>query len=107
MTITTTETTTVEALRERAIALGVEDQKALRAGDFEAPVREMAYEAFTAAHTAGVRIGDLADAVTLRYAVYLLNTLQPGFVQTLALDGDLEHPTNAFGETVDLTGAAA
>lgn len=92
----TTTTTTVEALRETAIRLGVEAAKTLRSGDFEAPVRQLAHEAFEAAHAAGARIGDMSDEIDLRYATYLLQTLQPGFVETIAFDGDL-----------DLTGAAA
>jgi hypothetical protein len=104
----TPTTPTVEQLSESAIALGVEAYKAHRAAEHTAPVVKMASAAIAKAGQAGASVGWIADQIDLRYAAYLLNIhTQPGFEETVALDGDLEHPENAAGEVVDLTGKAA
>ncbi|WP_306317245.1 MULTISPECIES: hypothetical protein [unclassified Streptomyces] len=102
-----TATPNVEALREHAIALGVEANKAHRAGAHTAPVVAMAFAAIDEAQRVGGFNTDLHDQIDIRYATYLLNIHTPGFEETVAFDGDLLHPENAFGEKVDLTGVAA
>ncbi|MFJ9037969.1 hypothetical protein ACIRF8_15420 [Streptomyces sp. NPDC102406] len=94
----------VEELREWAIDLNVEAHKCHRAGwvdatDPEVPVLQLAHDFLMAAHQ-GEQPADLGREIDFRYATYLLNTRRPGFEETIALDGDLEHPTNGRGEKV-------
>ncbi|WP_428956201.1 hypothetical protein [Streptomyces sp. cg35] len=100
MTITSPETVDVQALRERAIGLGVEALKCHRAGAHTAAVVQMSYDAILEAQeTAGIG-AEVAAAVDVRFAAYLLSCQNPRFVQTIAFDGDLAHPENMFGEKV-------
>lgn len=107
MTVTTAAPN-VEAVYERAIALGVEANKAKRAGNETAPVIAMSVDAIDEAQKLDGLSTYVYDQIDIRYATYLLNIhARPGFEETIAFDGDLLHPENALGEKVDLTGAAA
>lgn len=107
MTITETTTVDLDELRERAIALGVEAHKAEWAGDRTSPVHEMADDAMMELQRIDHFSLDACNQINIRFAAYLLNLTQPGYEATIAFDGDLDHPVNAFGDVVDLTGAAA
>jgi hypothetical protein len=106
MTSTVTQAATVEELSEHAIALSVEAFKAHRAGAHTAPVVQMPFGAIAAAHRAGGSITTICREADLRYAAHLINihTL-PGYEETAALDGDLDHPENTRGEKTGLAGA--
>ncbi|WP_420032257.1 hypothetical protein ACN2WE_05185 [Streptomyces sp. cg28] len=107
MTVTT-QTATVEELRERAIALGVESCKAERAGVYNAPVIRMALDAIAALQEVAGYSAEVSRQIDLRYATYLLSIhTVPGFEETIAFDGDLDHPENSRGEKIGLSGVAA
>lgn len=110
MTITATETfvppnpesLSAEELREWAIDLNVEVRKCHRGGWFDAddaPVIQLAHDVLMAAHRNESSTG-LGAEIDFRYAAYLLQARLPGFEETIALDGDLEHPENGRGEKV-------
>lgn len=106
MTITL-DKTNLDELRERAIALSLEAHKAEWAGDRTSPVHRMAFDALDEVQRTVGYDSQIHNEIYIRFATYLLNLTQPGYVPTIAWDGDLDHPMNSRGEIVDLTGAAA
>ncbi|WP_372344710.1 hypothetical protein [Streptomyces sp. KL116D] len=108
MTNTTTTTApALDELRERAIALGVEARKAEWAGDRTSPVHDMADHAMMELQRTDSFSLAACDQINIRFATYLFNLTEPGYIATIAFDGDLLHPMNSLGEKLDLTGVAA
>jgi hypothetical protein len=106
----TTTTATLAELTELAVRYACETDKARIAGfrnEEMRPLLDKADAAQSAAMAAGVSFTDIHRQADERLIQEIQARWTPGYIPTLAVDGNLDHPVNALGDVVDLTGAAA
>jgi hypothetical protein len=106
MAITLAKPTPAE-LTETAVRYALEVDKALLAASDISVLVDKLETARTAAMAAGASFADIYRQADERLIQEIQARWTPGYVPTLAVDGDLDHPVNALGDVVDLTAVAA
>lgn len=105
--MTATTTPALDELTELAIQYAFEAMKAALAGFDTSPLLQKLMVARKAATDAGASFTDIHRQADERLIEEIQARWEPGYISTLAVDGDLDHPINSRGEIVDLTVAAA
>lgn len=104
---TTIPASTIDELTEKATRLVFECSTLALAGSDRSDLLLKAGAAVTAAMQVGASFTDIHLQAKYRLIKYLLDCEIPGHVSTLALDGDIDNPTNSLGERVHVGQVAA